>query len=77
MPATQRPAWPVRGTPGGWSDAWDGPDPVAAAHDQAERSAAERAPVADAWRAATDARAARAGQRDRSAADAVPKSPAA
>ena len=73
MPAKQMPEWPIRGTPGGWIDDWDDPDPVAAAQDQAERAAAERGALAEVWRAASTARS--GGKTDRSAADADAKSP--
>jgi hypothetical protein len=75
MPAKQMPEWPVRGTPGGYHDLWDDPDPVAAAHDQMARVAGETDAVADVWRAA---RAARTGIRqERSAAEADRKPPRA
>jgi hypothetical protein len=59
MPTKQAPAWPVRGTPGGWRDIWDDPDAVAAAQDQAARGAAVTERFAEEWRAASAARAAR------------------
>ena len=59
MPMKQRPAWPVRGTPGGWRDVWDDPDAVAAAQEQAARGAAVTEQIVADWRAASAARTAR------------------
>lgn len=44
-------AWPVRGTPGGWRDIWEGEDVDLAAAERARRFAEETARVAQAWRA--------------------------
>jgi len=63
MPAKQLPDWPVRGMPGGYHDVWDDPDPATTARDQAARVASEVDPIAEAWRAESAHRAARAAAR--------------
>ena len=59
MPAKQVPDWPVRGTPGGYHDVWDDPDPAATARDQAARVVRATDPLVATWRAESAHRAAR------------------
>jgi hypothetical protein len=52
MPGKPEPDFPVRGTPGGWKDAWDSPDDADKLRAQVEEAARQADARAEALRPA-------------------------